>query len=66
MAKTFEAFRNKKSCRAKDYAIEIVMKMYRLDQQERAKMKSECQVDWLTRRFEFEFTVKVIFLIRRT
>ena len=29
--KSFEAFRNKKSCRAKDYAIEIVTKMYRFD-----------------------------------
>jgi hypothetical protein len=39
MAKTFAAFRDKKSCKAKDFAIEIVTKMYRLDQQERVALK---------------------------
>jgi hypothetical protein len=43
MAKTFVAFRDKKSCKVKDFAIEIVTKMYRLDQQDRAAVKKEAQ-----------------------
>lgn len=31
---TFARFRNKKSCKVKDYAIEIVTKMYRIHQQD--------------------------------
>ena len=41
LAKTFVAFRNKKSCKAKDFAIEIVTKMYRIDQEERIALKNE-------------------------
>ena len=41
LAKTFIAFR-KKDCKAKDYAIEIVTKMYRIDQEERVALKKEC------------------------
>jgi len=36
---TFKSFRDKKNCKAKDFAIEIVTKMYRIDQQERLDMK---------------------------
>jgi hypothetical protein len=43
MAKTFAAFRDKKSCKVKDFAIEIVTKMYRLDQQDRVAVKKEIQ-----------------------
>lgn len=43
MAKTFEAFRDKKSCKAKDYAVEIVTKMYRLDQEDRVAVKKEIE-----------------------
>ncbi len=40
MAKTFTAFR-KKRCKVKDYAIEIVTKMYLLDQKDRNAVKQE-------------------------
>jgi hypothetical protein len=39
-AKTLLRFR-KKNCKAKDYAIEIVTKMYRINQEERVDMKRE-------------------------
>lgn len=38
---SFEAFRNKKSCKAKDYAIEIVTKMHRLDCINRRELEVE-------------------------
>jgi hypothetical protein len=41
MAKTFNGFRDKKNCKVKDFAIEIVTKMYRLDQQDRVAVKKE-------------------------
>lgn len=39
--KTFAQFRNKKSCKVKDYAIEVVTKMYRLDQINRKQMQTD-------------------------
>ena len=39
--KTFKAFRDKKNCKAKQFAIEIVTKMYRIDQEDRVALKKE-------------------------
>ncbi len=41
--KTFKGFRDKKSCKAKDWAIEIVTKMYRLDQVNRKQILEEIE-----------------------
>ncbi len=43
MAKTFVQFRNKKSCYMKDYAIEIVTKMYRIDMEDRIAVRREIE-----------------------
>ena len=40
---SFEAFRKKKSCKAKDYAVEIVTKMYRLHCINMKELKEECR-----------------------
>ena len=41
MVKTFKAFRMKKRNKVKDYAIEIVTKMYRIDRVNRQELKQE-------------------------
>ncbi|CAB9500265.1 expressed unknown protein [Seminavis robusta] len=48
--KTFKQFR-KKTCKVKDYAVEIVTKMYRLDQINRKEMNEEVPTQ---SNFEFE------------